>query len=438
MRTTILHCTIAMMLLTSVAVRAQFSAAVQPGSDHAPYRVYNLGTLGGSSSSGNTDNDLGWVMGIANITGDVAGHATLWAYGFKLDLGTLGGLNSSVSWPVKNNRGQIAGIAETAAVNPLGEEWSCNAFFPTPPTFHNCVGFVWQWGTKTALPTLGGYNGYAAGMNNAGQVAGWAETTYRDPTCVGYQVLQFLPVIYGPDTSRIQRLPTYPGDPDGSATDVNDEGDVVGISGICYQAVGSFSAAHALLWHDGNVINLGSLGGVAWNTPQAINNDDVVVGFSDLPGDQDGTPNFHAFVWTAQTGMKDLHTLPGDAISQAAGINDRGQIVGVSYAAGFANPRAVLWQNGTPINLNDLIPSDSNLDLLSANDINDEGEITGQACVLINSACTSESQTTAFLLVPNRDWDGAVTAQPTPASIVIAVPEKIRQQIIRRYGLAGR
>ena len=35
-----------------------------------------------------------------------------------------------------------------------------------------------------ALPTLGGNNGFAAGDNNLGQIAGWAETTTHDPTCI--------------------------------------------------------------------------------------------------------------------------------------------------------------------------------------------------------------------------------------------------------------
>ena len=141
MKTKILTYTIVTILFAPIASLAQLTVPDKPGSNQLTYRVYNLGTLGGASSLGNTINDRGWVMGIANITGDTAGHATLWADGLKLDLGTFGGLNSAVSWPVKNNRGLIAGIAETADLNPLGERWSCYAFFPTAPTFQNCLGF---------------------------------------------------------------------------------------------------------------------------------------------------------------------------------------------------------------------------------------------------------------------------------------------------------
>ena len=272
------------------------------------------------------------------------------------------------------------------------------------------------------------------------QIAGWAETAYHDPTCVAPQVLQFEPVIYGPGKGKIRQLPTFPGDPDGAATAVNDEGQAVGISGTCFVAVGSFSAAHALPWQNGTVTNLGSLGGIAWNTPGAINNRGVVVGFSDLPGDEDGNPNLHAFRWTSESGMEDLKTLPGDALSEATGVNDQGQIVGVSFAAGFANPRAFLWQNGVMTDLNRLIPAGSSLYLLSANDINNEGVITGQACVLINGVCTADNETPAFLAIPqdpgNFNEAGTAGAQAAgSAGFGVAVPENIRQQILRRHGL---
>jgi probable HAF family extracellular repeat protein len=247
----------------------------------------------------------------------------------------------------------------------------------------------------TALPTLGGNNGFATSVNSSGQVVGWAENTVHDPTCVAPQVLQFEAVVWGPGQHQMQQLPPYSGDPDGAATGINDNGQVIGISGICQNAVGNQTAIHALLWQHGTVTNLGNLGGFAWNTPMALNNHGQIVGFSDLPGDQHGAnPNFHAFLWTQSRGIQDLGTLPGDAISEALGINDQGQVVGVSYGAGFTNPRAFLWQDGVMTDLNTLIPSGSSLYLQAAQEINDLGEIVGQA----------SDQTTgnapAFLLIP--------------------------------------
>ena len=45
------------------------------------------------------------------------------------------------------------------------------------------------------------------------------------------------------------------------ATAINDRGQVVGISGTCDQAVGRFTAAHAVIWEEGGVRDIGDLGG---------------------------------------------------------------------------------------------------------------------------------------------------------------------------------
>lgn len=379
---------------TSVLVAAwcvMTASAAMAGS----YQVRNLGSLGGTSSAGISINRLGLVSGYANLAGDQRMHATLWLNGAPLDLGTLGGANSAITWPVKNDYGVLVGIAETAQLDPLGENWSCSAFFPTV-TGHTCRGFVWRWGHMHALPTLGGNNGFAAGANNLGQIVGWAENTVHDPTCdpASNQVLQFKPVVWGPDDGDIHALPLIGNDTSGAATAVNDRGQIVGISGLCDQAVGRYSAIHAVLWQDGRTIDLGNLGGVAWNTPMAINEFGVVVGFANVPGGRSpGSFHAHAFVWSAAAGMRDLGTLPGDSISEALGINDEGLIVGES--CGASGCRAVLWRDGGIVDLNTQVALGYTNQLVFANDINDAGEITGQAL----DATTGVSA--AFLAVPS-------------------------------------
>jgi len=370
--------------------------------DAATYSVVLLATLRGSSAGGSAINDRGQVSGYSALADGPNIHAAVWTGDAQpVDLGTLGGPNSAVVWPGINERGEVAGISETATLQPRGEIFSCakGGFFPQQ-TGHECRGFVWRDGTMTPLPTLGGDNGFATGINARGQVVGWAENSTVDPTCVAPQVLQFEPVIWDTRIGKTEQLPLYPGDVDGAATGINAEGQVVGISGICDKAVGRFSAAHAVLWDHGAVTYLGSLGGVAWNTPMALNDRGQVVGFADLPDDRSGTPNFHAFLWTKSGGMHDLKTLPGDVYSQATGINERGQVVGVSSSAGFATSRAVIWQDGQPHDLNGLIPPNSGLALLYANDINDRGEVTGGACVLVKGACGAEVR--AFRATPIR------------------------------------
>src|SRR5579862_7208566 len=338
---------------------AQSASGAAQASGYA-YAVTNLGTLGGSLSGANSINNKNWASGFSMLASGSYFHAALWQNGAGgIDLGTLGGPNSGVEWPVKNNHGIISGIAETNALQKLGEIWSCAiAFFPQPPSGHICRGFSWRNGKMTALPTFGGNNGFAAGANNAGQIVGWAETRKHDPTCVSPQVLGFEAALYEPEgRHRIRELHPLHGDADGAATAINERGDVVGISGICDQAVGRFTAEHAVMWHGNKAINLGSLGGVAWNTPMAINNHGMVVGFSDLPGDTSGVPNFHAFLWTKSSGMQDLGTLPGDTYSEALGVNESGVVVGESFSPSSA--RAFVWQNGTMTDLNTLIPPSS-------------------------------------------------------------------------------
>ncbi len=392
------------------------------------YTVVDLGTLGGAVSGANSINDLNWASGFSSLTSTSYIHGALWKNGGPaIDMGTLGGPNSAVEWPVKNNQGLISGISETAAKQRLGETWSCaESFFPQPPSGHICRGFAWRNGRMITLPTLGGNNGFAAGANNRGQIVGWAETRKHDPTCTSPQVLGFEAVDYNVLKKTIRELPPYGSDKDGAATEINDRDQIVGISGKCDQAVGRFTARHAVMWDHGKIVNLGTLGGVAWNTPMAINWRGEVVGFSDLHGDQNGTPNFQAFLWRKGRGMIDLGTLPGDVYSQALGINGVGQVVGVSYGANFATSRAFIWENGKMTDLNSRIGKSSHFYLLYANDINDKGIIAGGACILTSGTCGSNAP--AYMAIPSKETTGssaAGVASPT-------LPKQLRRLLLSR------
>jgi len=403
------------------------------------YTVIDLGTIGGTISNAVSINEVGWIAGTANEAGDKYSQATLWRDDEKKALGTLGGPNSGVDWPNHNNFGLIAGISETAEVDHLGEDWSCQAFFPTiPDTKHVCLGFVWYRGTMRPLPTLGGINGYAAGTNDWGQIVGWAETAYHDPTCTAvtktpnsfYQVLQFEPVVWDRDR-EIRRLRTLPGDPDGAATAINDRGQAVGISGTCDQAVGRFTAKHAVIWQaEGRVSRLPDFGGISWSTPQSINNRGQVVGFENLPGDTSGQFQPIGFFWSEKTGLVKINPLPGDTNTEAAGVNDRGQVVGVSYNPSTTRlPRAILWENGRTFDLNCFLPEGSRLYLLSANDIDDRGNIVGQAQVL------GTTEQPAFLAKPPDRWD-APAETPVRSSLASpVVSQAVRNQVFRRLGI---
>src|ERR1035441_101578 len=147
---------IVVSLFAALAVTIQLAAQDQePNKKHARYSVKTLGTLGGTSSDATGINNKGWVTGYASLTGDTVVHASLWRNGVITDLGTLGGVNSNVNWPVKNDRGLIAGFAQTSTMDPLGET-ACT--FGVPDSHQTCLGFLWQHGVMTPLATLGGNN----------------------------------------------------------------------------------------------------------------------------------------------------------------------------------------------------------------------------------------------------------------------------------------
>ena len=111
---------------------ADRSAGAPPGDKTVRYVVIRLDTLGGNAGGGISINNKRWVTGVSTFEGEQTAHATLWRQGETIDLGTLGGPNSAVGWPVKNNNGDIVGIAELDEVDPLGERFSCAPFFGTP------------------------------------------------------------------------------------------------------------------------------------------------------------------------------------------------------------------------------------------------------------------------------------------------------------------
>jgi len=385
------------------------------------YTVTDLGAVG--SALGQpffvTNNSL--VSGAA-ADADGSVHAVLWYLGRKIDIGTPGltgqeglafGANNSAAFGV-NERGQSAGEAATSTRDPNGEDFCGFKSLGLPSPGTTCMPFLWQYFLTTPLPTLGGNNGMAQAINSRGEVAGTAETSMRDPACPAPQVLQFKPVIW--ENGKASALPTYPGDPDGIAFGINRNGDVAGASGECTtfnpDSLVYLQPLHALLWQTGTVTDLGNLGGTGHGSgieAHAVNTQDQVVGYSDLPGDT----TFHSFLWTKETGMKDLGALPGDAASLAIGINDSGEVVGISLDANF-NLRAYLWENGvmtdlnTLVSTNPLIPVRSTLFLASACSINSSGVITGFAIE------TTTGEVHGYLATPTASsGETAVSAQST-------------------------
>lgn len=397
------------------------------------YAVTNLGTLGGTASSAHGVNNRGWVMGVANVTGDTAEHASLWRNGVITDLGTLGGVNSNVDFPVKNDSGLIAGFAQTSTVDPLGENFCTFTCTQSGGSCQgsnlSCQGFRWRDGVMTPLATLGGNNSAATGVNNWGRIIGVAENSTHDPDCIAPQVLDYEAVIWGPKKGEIHELPTFSGDSIAAPIAINNNGQVVGGSGRCGNgpAIGPIFL-HAVLWNNGSVKDLGGLGGAMNNVSYSINDRGQVVGASDLTGDNTG----HAFLWENGV-MTDLGTLPGDVSSAAFGINDKGQVAGYSCDQN-GNCRAFLWENGIMTDLNTLVPHGSPLYLVAGFDINDRGEIVGQAYD------QNSGDTPAFVAVPECDENNSAAdssaAQADGNALKVILPENVRQQL-RQPGSFG-
>ena len=390
------------------------------------YTVTDLGTLeGGTFSQPFSINRYGLVSGSSTLP-DGTQHAALWLEELKVDIGVpgLGGPNSIAFGD--NERFQPAGEAETSTPDPKGEDFCGFA------THLTCLPFLWQDGGMIQLPTLGGNNGTAMAISNRGEVAGFAENSTPDPGCPAPQVLHFKPVVW--EKGVIHKLPTFGGDPDGVAQEINDKGEVVGGSGTCAtfnpNLFFNLVPVHALLWEKGKATDLGNLGGktgqAGGNIALDINIQGQVVGNSDLPGDT----TFHAFLWTRRTGMQDLGTLSGDVASLSISINDGGSVVGASLDANF-NPRAFVWEKGLMTDLNTLIAGDSPLYLLTGCSINSRGEITGLGL-------TSTGEIHTYLATPTH---GVATSESTSRDgmsrrILSADTRKLLQQQLR-FGRSG-
>ncbi|HTX34293.1 MAG TPA: hypothetical protein VME43_04700 [Bryobacteraceae bacterium] len=415
-------------MLTSLAagsLLALVAAAQTPR-----YTVTDLGNVGADGQPFQTTNN-GLDVGSAMVGNAL--HAVAWYQGQMYDLGTLKGENSQAFGTNMLDQpgyrpGLVVGEAQTSKPDPDGEDFCSFTALGLLPS-GSCLPFLWRNGVMYALPTLGGNNGIANKINYADEIAGTAENTMYDATCPSGMIQhQFLPVVW--QFAVPHQLPTYPGDPDGSAMAINDGGQAAGASGTCapsspISAI-NLQPLHALLWENGTATDLGNLGGTGQFfgiEAEYLNNAGQVVGWSDLKGDA----NFHAFLWTKGTGMQDLGTVGSDVNSLAIGINDAGDVVGASLDANF-NPRAFLRVGQNLLDLNDLLPAGSPLYLLTACSINRARQITGIAIDLAGNIH-------AYLATPVRDADSGASmwaVAPAPGSANARRPQLPRFQIGKR------
>jgi len=211
------------------------------------------------------------------------------------------------------------------------------------------TGFTWSAaaGLHLLAPLAGDNGSSAAAINNNGWIAG---------TSMGAGGIRA--VVWKASASATV-LAALPGSDSSNALAIDDAGNVTGWANIA-------GIKHAVMWTTtGEARDLGTLSGET--TEAAAIARGQVVGVADKSGET------HAFLWSAERGMLDLGILPGGTHSEAFAINSSGNVVGSSGSS--AGLRAFLWNGSGMVDLNSLLPNDSNLVLTVAVAINEQGQI---------------------------------------------------------------
>jgi probable HAF family extracellular repeat protein len=245
-------------------------------------------------------------------------------------------------------------------------------------------------GGPNSFPSPAGQNSPGQGvvmLNNAGRVAGWADTTIPDPFCFGGDGLCLITHALRWDNGTLTDLGALPGVNSSAAIAINAGGWVLGESqnGLIEPVTG-FPQQRAVVWKGTQLIELGTLG-VNAVFPQTLNSVGQVVGNAPNtvpdPFSLFGLPTqIRAFLW--QNGlMQDLGTLGGpDAVPFS--INERGQVAGMSYTnatpnatTGMPTLEPFLWENGKMISLGTLGGTVGSNGAQGSIMINNRGQIIG-------------------------------------------------------------
>ena len=292
------------------------------------------------------------------------------------DLGRLPGFETTVVRGI-NSKTQVVGFCQG------GKD---------PDTGYPLVrGFVWEDGKMVPLPTLGGPNSYAYGVNGRGEVAGDADTSdHRYPVvwrqkrvpgsltgtpgsavvlndeglAAGAARGGYL-VLLGPDSSW-QSIP-FGDNVRVTVTGMNAKAHVVGWAEI--RLDGGGKETHAFLVREGQIERLRSLGGRG-EKAYGLSSDGRVVGSAEC---SDGV--WQACLWYRGQ-VYDLETPEGWS-SNATAINASGVVVGTITDPKRGLARACIWREGKLADLNTLIPPASGWELETAVGINDSGTIVG-------------------------------------------------------------
>jgi uncharacterized membrane protein len=299
-----------------------------------------------------------------------------------VDPGTFGGPQSWTFTPewaragFINDQGTFAASADTSAVDPTCS-WSPADCFAT-------AGFQWQNGVTTNLGVLpGGIGSQVNWISANGLMAGISDNGQQDP------LNPALPQVHGVlwDHGQMIDLGTLPGGADDMwANAVNSRGEVAGQAYNTIPDPYSFNGygyqSRAVYWNKGAIQDLGTLGTGTDAVALLINERGQVLGVSYVDsnpsafcsGVQIGfTFTTGSFIWDKKNGMQDIGTL-GGTCTVAYDLNNRGQVVGQSSQVGDPVNVGFVWDRATGMKQ---LPTAANL-YGGADAINDEGKIVGE------------------------------------------------------------
>ena len=267
-----------------------------------------------------------------------------------IDVGTFGGpvsyINNDPSGGggasgILNPHGSVVGAADTSIPDP---NYPNSCLLCGPFIFH---AFQWQDGSLVDLGALPGVNSsFANWISPKGLVAGFSENGTIDPLL---GVPEVDAVLW--KDGEIVNLGTIEGGYESNAFAVNDRGQVAGV--FLNTIPDPFSVfglqLRAFLWQNGVMEDLGTLGGTDVGA-NFINERGQVAGTSSTnttPNPNNGSycppnvPTQDPFLWENGK-MTDLGTLGGTCGVPNA-LNNRGQVVGLSDTAGDVYYHAFLW-----------------------------------------------------------------------------------------------